>query len=61
MSIGFWIAVILTSPFWMVLGIIIVCLAFALIAGILTLIGLMWERFCMIVVKFFDLFKRREK
>ncbi len=45
MSVMFWIAVILTSPFWMVLGIVICMFLFVLLIGILALIGELWERF----------------
>lgn len=60
MGTMFWIAVILTSPFWMVLGIVIISYLFALLIGILEVIGEIWAKFCMVVVKFFDLFTRRK-
>ena len=60
MSVMFWIAVILTSPFWMVLGIVIIIFLFLLLIGLLMLIGEIWERICITVAKFFDLFRWRK-
>jgi hypothetical protein len=47
-----WIAIIFTSPFWMVLGIIIIKFIFIICIGI---IGSIIE----IITQFLDLFKRK--
>ena len=54
MAAWFWIAVILTSPFWMVLGIIICTFLYATIGAII--VGIVG-----IIESFINLFRRRGK
>jgi len=54
MSIMFWIAVILTSPFWFILAIIIIHYIFVAIGAVFVAILAIFD-------EFFKLFRRRKR
>ena len=58
MGVWFWIAVILTSPFWMVLGIVICFYVFVLLIALLTFIAALIDEFFKLIGK---IFKRRKR
>lgn len=53
MNAWFWIAVILTSPFWMVLGIVVAAYIFGILGMVLIAILSLFE-------EFFKLFRRKK-